>query len=55
MRSPKQIWARSVQPFIRLLDKNKQTDKQSIFKSSKVYTYIDIITDYQEVSSFIVQ
>ena len=29
---PQKIWARSVQPFWRLFDTNKQTDKQSIYK-----------------------
>ena len=37
---PQKIWARSVQPFSRLLDTNGQTDKQT----DKPNLYIDKIT-----------
>jgi len=40
---PQKIWARSVQPFWRLLDTNKQTDKQT----DKPNLYID---DQQKLS-----
>ena len=36
--APQKIWARSVQPFLRLLDTHKQTDKQA----DKPNLYIDI-------------
>ena len=36
---PQKIWARSVQPLLRLLDTNKQTNKQT----DKPNLYIDIV------------
>ena len=41
---PQKIWARSVQPFWRLLDTNKQTDKQTPRQAKFMYRRWDILT-----------
>ena len=40
---PQKIWARSVQPFWRLLDTNKQTNTQTDRQTDKPNLYIDVI------------
>ena len=39
---PQQIWARSVQPFWRLLDTNKETDKPNLYVDEKVRGTVNI-------------
>ena len=43
MRGPTKIWARSVQPFRRLLDTNKQTDKPNLYIDKTFWLAIDKI------------
>ena len=50
---PQKIWARSVQPFRRLLDTNKQTNKQTDKPNlyiDAIYTIYNIKTEYTVIT-----
>ena len=49
---PQKIWARSVQPFWRLLDINKQTNKQTDRQAKFIYRYKSLDSTYIILPSF---